>query len=395
MSSRQDTRWVAVFVAVIAGCVGAAQIGKVAAALSVVIADLDLTLVEGGLVVSLFTLTTALSGAVFGIFADRFGHLRLAVLGLLISAAGAFAGAFSSGAPALFATRVIEGVGFTLAVVSLPPLVSAAASVRDRPLAMGLWGAFMPGGIGLMMLVSPPVLFAFGWRGQWTGVGWALVAIALVLWLTCRQDDGPGRRDSRGLKVIGAAVLKPGPLLLFGCFACYSAMYVPLTSFFTTILITQKQVALDVAAWIGAPVVASNIVGNMSAGWLVRRGTAPHRLLAVAFVVMGIAGCMVFLAPTPVWMKAVFGLAFSAFGGLIPGTLFILAPGLAAHPAQIAALSGLLLQGAGVGQTLGPVLVSAGVEAAGSWSVGGLAMLAAAAAGLVLSRRLVPGREAG
>ncbi|MCZ7597666.1 MAG: MFS transporter [Gammaproteobacteria bacterium] len=227
--------------------------------------------------------------------------------------------------PPLFTTRVIEGIGFTLAVVSLPPLVSAAASVRDRPLAMGLWGAFMPGGIGLMMLVSPPVLFAFGWRGQWTGVGWALVAIALVLWLTCRQGDGAGRRDSRDLRAIGAAVLKPGPLLLFGCFACYSAMYVPLTSFFTTILISQKQVALDVAAWIGAPVVASNIVGNMSAGWLVRRGTAPRRLLAVAFVVMGVAGCMVFLAPTPVWMKAAFGLAFSAFGGLIPGTLFILA----------------------------------------------------------------------
>jgi MFS transporter, CP family, cyanate transporter len=383
-----ETRWWPITVAFLAGCFGAAQIGKVAASLSIVIDDLGLSLVEGGLMVSLFTLTTALGGALFGLLGDRYGHLVLAVTGLLISAAGAFAGAEANSVTTLLATRFVEGVGFTLAIVCLPPLISQMSSHHDRPLAMGLWGAFMPGGMALIMLVSPWLISLGGWRGQWSVVGWVLLLWALLLWLTFRRTGVLVSGDARSLLTIGAAMLRPGPLLLFGCFACYSAMYVPLTAFFTTLLVNQSHLSVELAAWIVAPVVAANIIGNLAAGWLVRRGVMPHRLQMLAFIVMGLGACLVFASFTPVIVKVVAGFMFSAFGGLIPGTLFIMAPGFASRPAQIAALSGLLLQGAGIGQTLGPLAVGAAVERLGDWGYASVTMVVASAAGWYLGHVL-------
>ncbi len=396
MTTIATTRWWPVYAAFLAGCFAASQIGKVAGALSVVIADLDLSLVQGGLVVSLFTLTTALTGAAFGMLGDRFGHLPLAVAGLLVSAGGAIAGAFADSLGALLTARILEGMGFTLAVVCLPPLINQAAIERDRPMAMGLWAAFMPGGMALAMLVSPWLIAANGWRGLWLAVGALLAAWSVLLWLTFRRTVAKPDRKVRHPVSQASAMLRREPLMLFGCFCCYSAMYVPLTAFFTTLLVSQKQVPLDVAAWVGAPVVAVNIVGNLAAGWLVRRGVGAHRLQRLAFLVMGVSGCIVFAAATPVALKVCAGLAFSAFGGLIPGTLFILAPRFATHPAQIAALSGLLLQGAGVGQTLGPMLVSASVDRFGGWGYGGATLVLAALLGLWLARGIggpTPGRE--
>lgn len=382
------TRWWLVHAAFVAGCIGAAQIGKVAAALSVLIADLDLALVQAGLVVSLFTVTTALTGMFFGMLGDRFGHLPLALTGMFASAAGAIAGAFAGSVPMLLATRLVEGIGFTLAVVCLPPLISRVSSDRDRPVALGLWAAFMPAGMAMAMLVSPWLLDFGGWRAAWLATGGALVAWAVLLWLAFRGRSLAVPGEVRALRDIAGSMLRPGPMLMFGCFACYSAMYVPLTAFFTTLLVSQKQIALHVAVWMGAAVVATNVVGNLSAGYLVRRGHSPHRLAMLGFVVMGVAGCLVFLAATPVAMKLLAGLAFSAFGGLIPGVLFILSPTLADHPAKIAALSGLLLQGAGLGQTLGPMLVSASVDHLGAWGFAGITLAIASVLGMFLAMRL-------
>jgi cyanate permease len=242
--------------------------------------------------------------------------------------------------------------------------------------------------MAMIMLVSPWLITLGGWRGQWLAVGWVLLVWALLLWFTFRRDVVSKSGDTRSLLAIGAAMLRPGPLLLFGCFACYSAMYVPLTAFFTTLLVGQNQLSVEVAAWIVAPVVAANIIGNLAAGWLVRRGVAPHRLQMLAFVVMGVGACLVFASFTPVIVKAVAGFMFSAFGGLIPGTLFIMAPGFASRPAQIAALSGLLLQGAGIGQTIGPLLVGAAVDHLGDWSYASVTMVVASGVGWYLGRVL-------
>ena len=381
------THWARIWLAFLAGCIAAFQIGKTAASLALIIDELGLSLFEAGLIVSLFTLVGALLGAGFGLVSDRLGHLRTACAGLAISAAGSLLGAQSEGFGLLLATRLLEGFGFILAIVALPSLISRSAAPPDRPLAMGLWGAFMPAGIGASMLVTPLLVDWHGWRGLWNDVAIVMLSWCVLLALGFRGDRGAGGATPTVRDIVGNA-LRAGPLLLVGGFVCYSALYQPVTAFFPTLLITDRGLALGSAAYLGALVAMANVLGNVGAGWLIGRGVAPTRLLLFAFVAMGVFGALVFAPFTSPAIKTLCGIAFSISGGLYPGTAFALAPRFAAQPSHIALMSGLLLQGAGIGQTLGPLLVGSLVEQGGSWSWAGLEVGLMALIGLACAAML-------
>ena len=387
-----QSNWLKIWIAFLAGCIAAFQIGKTAASLAMIIDELGLSLFQAGLIVSLFTLVGALCGAGFGFVADRFGHLRTALAGLIISASGSLMGALTPDFSWLLATRLLEGFGFILCIVALPSLISRSATNEDRPLAMGLWGAFMPAGIAASMLITPELVDWHGWRGLWSDIGIVMLLWCALLYLGFRNDR-PGRSESAQAADIIANAFRPGPLLLVTGFACYSALYQPVTAFFPTLLITDQGLALGSAAYLGAMVAMANVVGNIAAGWLIGRGVAPARLLMTSFVVMGICAALVFAPFTEPLAKTLYGILFSAFGGLFPGTAFALAPRLAARPSHIALMSGLLLQGAGIGQTLGPLMVGALVERGGSWAYASIEVLVMASLGCVcawlLGRRVL------
>ncbi len=381
------SNWLRIWLAFLAGCIAAFQIGKTAASLALIIDQLALSLLQAGLIVSLFTLVGALLGAGFGLVSDRLGHLRTACAGLAISAAGSLLGAQSADFGLLLATRLLEGFGFILAIVALPSLISRSAATADRPLAMGLWGAFMPAGIGASMLITPLLVDWHGWRGLWTDVGIVMLLWCVLLAFGFRGDRAAGSATPAVRDIVGNA-LRGGPLLLVGGFVCYSALYQPVTAFFPTLLITDRGLALGSAAYLGALVAMANVIGNVGAGWLIGRGIAPTRLLLLAFVAMGVFGCLVFAPFTSPAIKTLCGIAFSTCGGLYPGTAFALAPRFAAQPSHIALMSGLLLQGAGIGQTIGPLIVGSLVEHGGSWTWGAAEVALMAGLGLLCATLL-------
>ena len=90
-----QSSWPRIWVAFVAGCVAAFQIGKTFASLTLIIDELGLSLVQAGLILSLFSLIAAVAGAGFGLLSDRVGHLRMALTGLLLSAVGSFLGALA------------------------------------------------------------------------------------------------------------------------------------------------------------------------------------------------------------------------------------------------------------------------------------------------------------
>ena len=107
------------------------------------------------------------------------------------------------------------------------------------------------------------------------------------------------------------------------------------------------------------------------------------RLLIAAFLAMGVFGALVFAPFTSPAVKTLCGIAFSACGGMYPGTAFALAPRFAARPSHIALMSGLLLQGAGIGQTVGPLLASGLVERGGAWEYATIEVALFAGVGLL------------
>lgn len=380
-AATQQTAWRNIWIAFLAGCIAAFQIGKTFASLSLIIDELSLNLVQAGLILSLFSLIAAIAGAGFGLLSDRIGHLRMALTGLAISASGSFCGALVSTIELLLLTRLLEGFGFILTIVALPSLIGRSASDRDRPLAMGLWGAFMPAGIGLSMMITPPLVEWHGWRGLWNDVGILMLIWAAVLYLCFRHASTPPGLQQR-VRDIVASVLRVAPMLVVAGFVCYSSLYQSLTAFLPTMLVTGYDVPLAHAARFGALVVVGNIIGNVGAGWLIGRGFLPWKLLTTSFVAMGLCAVLVFASFTEPLLKVIAGFLFSAFGGMFPGTAFVLAARYSPSPSQMALMAGFMLQGAGLGQTLGPLMVSSAVEIANDWNYANLVVIAVASIGL-------------
>ena len=376
-----ETHWPRVWVAFLAGCVAAFQLGKTFASLTLIIDELSLNLVQAGLILSLFSLIAAFAGAGFGLLSDRIGHVRMALSGLAVSAGGAFLGAMAPDIQVLLLSRLIEGLGFILAIVALPSLISRSASDRDRPLAMGLWGAFMPAGIGLSMIVTPVLIDWHGWRGLWNDIGFIILAWGAILALTFR-----GAPTRAGIQLSTADfvsnIMRIGPLLVVTGFVCYSSLYQSLTAFLPTILVTDYSVPFAQAARFGAIVVVGNIIGNVSAGWLIGRGFVPWKLLTVSFIAMGLCAMLVFATFSEPAIKIVAGFLFSAFGGMFPGTAFVLAARYSPSPSHMALMAGFMLQGAGIGQTIGPMMVSSAVEFSADWNSANLVVVAMSGIGL-------------
>ena len=85
------TPWGRVFLLFMAGVVAAFLIGKAPVALPLLRADLGLSVFQAGLVISLFSIVAACGAAMFGAFSDRFGHRKIAILGLLLAASSSVA----------------------------------------------------------------------------------------------------------------------------------------------------------------------------------------------------------------------------------------------------------------------------------------------------------------
>jgi cyanate permease len=81
-------------------------------------------------------------------------------------------------------------------------------------------------------------------------------------------------------------------------------------------------------------------------------------------------------------LKVIAGFLFSAFGGIFPGTAFVLAARYSPSPSQMALMAGFMLQGAGIGQTIGPLMVGSVVEFAHDWDYANLVVMAMAGIGL-------------
>jgi CP family cyanate transporter-like MFS transporter len=239
----------------------------------------------------------------------------------------------------------------------------------------------MPAGIGMSMLITPVLLEWHGWRGLWNDIGIIILAWGAVLYIAFRGSTGKAGIRLSSTDFI-ASILRIGPLLVVAGFVCFSSLYQSLTAFLPTILVTDYQVPLAQAAGFGALVVVGNIIGNVSAGWLIGRGFVPWKLLTISFIAMGLCATVVFASFSDPTVKTISGFLFSAFGGLFPGTAFVLAARFSPSPSHMALMAGFMLQGAGLGQTIGPMMVSSIVEFSGSWNSANLVVISMAVIGL-------------
>lgn len=354
---------------VLVGVSCALHVGKLPVAIPVLRDALGMSLVQAGFLLSLVQLAGMTLGLMVGVMADRLGPRRIMLWGLALLALGSALGALSFNVETLLATRVLEGMGFLLAVLPAPGLLRQR--VHHGPTlsrSLGWWGAYMPLGTALALLLGVPLLGAVGWRGAWCFLALLSVAAALALARWVPNDPAPaqppggpawGPRLARTLR-------SPGPWLVAVAFFLYSGQWLAVIGFLPTIY-HQAGYTGAAVGWLTALAAGINMAGNIGAGWWLARGARPGTVLMLAYLAMGLGAVVAFGAQGhPVW-QYVAVLVFSGVGGLIPGTLFGLSVSLAPDRDTVSTTVGWMQQFSALGQFLGPPLVAWVATQVGGW----------------------------
>jgi CP family cyanate transporter-like MFS transporter len=376
--------WPAVLV-VLAGIVAAMHVGKVAPAIPILRAQLDVSLVQAGWLLSLSQMAGMLTAVFVGMFADGFGLRRsvlwgLVLLGLLSGLAG-----LTTSAPQLLLMRAIEGAAILMIIVPAPALLRSLVAPDRLSTAMGFWGTFMPTGTATAMLLGPSLMADFGWATWWETLGAIALLMALLFNMGVPRVVGV-RASAANLQRLRLVWRTPQVWRVALAFACYSGQWLVIIGFLPTLLQTGGMSA-GLAGTIAAIASAVNIVGNIAGGRLLQKGVPSQRVLGIAFATMAAGAFVVFGTPsdTPLIVKLVAVLMFSGFGGMIPGSLFSLAVRAAPTEDTASTALGWTTQMSMLGQFSMPPVAAALASGYGNWSLTWIATGALSLMGIYLT----------
>jgi CP family cyanate transporter-like MFS transporter len=380
-------------VVILAGVAAALHVGKLPPAIPALQQALGLSLLQAAFLLSMVQGAGMCAGVAFGALADALGLKRSMLLGLVVLAAASTLGGTSEHVALLLALRAAEGFGFLLVVLPAPGLVRQLVAPGRVSLMLGAWGAYMPLATACALLIGPLWIGALGWRSWW----WLLAAVTALaaLWLAravpqlqATAPPSAQREQPHWASRLHQTLSSRGPWLTATSFAVYSGQWLAVIGFLPSIY-TEAGVSGAATGVLTALAAAVNMIGNIGSGRLLHRGAKPTTLLVSGFIAMALATALAFAGAhgegVHPALRYVAVLAFSAIGGVIPGTLFALAVRVAPSEHTLSTTVGWMQQWSAFGQFVGPPLVAWVAGAAGGWHYTWLVTGACSLIGLMLA----------
>lgn len=355
-----------------AGVSASLHIGKLPPAVPALQEALGVTLVQAGFLLSLVQTGGMLLGLVAGLTAERLGLRRCVLAGLSLLSLASLAGGWAQDAGMLLALRAVEGMGVLMTTIPAPALLRRVVPPAQVTRMLAVWGAYMPLGAALALVLGPFVIGALGWSAWWWLTAAASAGMAGMLWWRVPPDAARADAGAAGgpgwVELATRTLRASGPWLAALTFVVYSGSWLAVVGFLPT-LYAQAGWAGSLVAVLTASVAAANMVGNICAGRLLHRGARPQVLMWTGFATMATGAWLAFSPWTAAmpWLGYLGALMFSMVGGLVPGTLFALAPSLAPDDRTISTTVGWMLQGAALGQVCGPPAVAWLAASVGGW----------------------------
>lgn len=364
---------IAFIVALLAGMVIAAQIGKMPSALPVLRDSFDLTLVQAGWLSASINGAAAVLGLVSGLLAAKTGAGNTLLLGLLTAVVGTLLGALSPTVEMLLGTRLLEGVGFVLIAVSAPSIIAASSTPEWRGRALAVWGCYMPIGVAGMIVLTPLLIVKGGWQTVWWVNGGLLFAVLVIAWrvrgaFPKKQPSSAGQQTL--LNQLRQSTRLTGHWVMGGAFAIYSSQWFMIGTWMPSFAVTYMELSLGQAALLTGLVVLANALGNLAAPYLATAGFSRWQVIAVAQVLISVFGFVVFSSDIPPEIRIFAAIAASIAGGAIPGTVMAGIPVHARNASEVALGNGIVVQCINVGILLGPPLIAGVVAGFGGWDAG-------------------------
>jgi len=406
------------WVIVLTGMCAALHVAKIPPALPVLQAELGLTLLQAGFLLSAVQVASMTLGLLVGLSVDGLGLKRSMLFGLGLLFAASALGGFAHHAVVLMLLRALEGLGFLCVVMPAPSLIRRTVLPEQLNGRMGWWGTYMPTGNALALLVGPLFVVSLGWHVWW----WLLSGVTLItfFWVRAAVPDvqvvsAPSANTkldtSDGDKSVSSAnssantngnnsawrerlkstVTNKGPWLVSLSFAVYASQWMAVVGFLPTVY-AQMGLSAGLTGVLTACVALVNVSGNIMSGRLLQRGWPARRLLQIGFACMALGAIGAFaqwqMQSLPTVAKFLCVVMFSAVGGLIPGTLFSTAVRLAPSENTVSTTVGFMQQLSAAGQFLGPPLVAWVAVLVGGWQWTWVVTVSLSVIGLWLAQRI-------
>lgn len=365
----------------------------------------QIDLLQAGFLLSMVQLAGMSLGLLIGLSVDGLGLRRSMLAGLLLQMGASTLGVFAQSAVSLLVLRALEGLGFLWVVMPAPGIIRQMVSPMHLSRMLGIWGAYMPAGTAIALLIGPLWITLPGPLGGWSGWWLLLSTLSLVaagfVWRGIPSD---GIRASRHAVVLPHDVVQPeratwqsrlrltlgsrGPWLVALCFAMYARSVAGCSGLFAQHLRPVRRgcglgwrdvggrcrgqcawqccIRSTFAAWLAACPTAAN--------WLYRDGPGCHPLLCRNWRWRATSCCAALWGCTRFFSR---GWADSRYP-------FHASVRLAPSDATVSTTVGFMQQLSAMGQFAGPPMVAMVAQMTGGWGWTWLVTCASSIGGLVL-----------
>ena len=265
-----------------------------------------------------YSLAQALQNLMWGAFgpfagmaADRFGTMRVVLVGALSYAAGLVWMAVVTD-PTMFVigTGVLIGLGLSCtAFGAVSGIIGRVAPAEKRSWAFGISGAASSFGQFLMMPVEQQLISAIGWQNAF----YVLAALVLLLMIPMTfylrepaADHGDGPQQSIREAMSEAVRNRSFLFLVAGYFVC--GFQVVFIGVHLPAYLVDQHLPATVGTTVLALIGLFNIFGTYTAGWLGGRMSKP-RLLTGLYLLRAVVITLFLWAPVSTTTAYLFGMA--------------------------------------------------------------------------------------
>lgn len=376
-------RWWIVFGSVLGLIVGNVTILQLSASVLMkpIMAELGWNRSMVSAAVMLGSIFAAVATPVAGKLMDRHGIKRITLVAITLFALAIASMSLAPAIPAAF-LAMFSLVGlFSAGQAPLPYAKAIAAAFdRRRGLAMGIAMTGVGLGAALVPRLTQFYLDRLGWRGAYVAVGMTVFAIAfLAVGLFIRDSGGASRTAAAEAQVrvlpgldARAALRSPNFWMLAAVFFCIPIV-VNGTIVHLVPLLTDRGIPAGRAVALFSGVGASLIAGRLLCGFLLDHFFGPH--VALAFVMLPAVGVLTLLLSSDPTLAAL-GVVLVGLGMGAEVDLIAYLQSRYFGLRAFGQIYGYLFAVFTVGSGLGPFMMGAAFDAAGSYRPALLAFVA-------------------
>src|SRR5437867_247587 len=339
-TSYNTPRWGIIVLLLLSVCINYVDRGSLSVAAPILSEEFSLSPRRLGYLLSAFFWSYTVLQLVVGWLVDRCDVKWVYAVGFLVWSAAMAATGLANSFAALFAARLVLGVGESVFLPSVSRIVVRLFPPERRGLPNALVDVGTKVGPALSIYVGGMLLRDYGWRALFMGIGLASL-LWLLPWLYWMPSDPPQPAEQRA----------PGPDMMeilarretwgtsLGMFAL-GYVWIFLLTWLPSYLVKERNYSLDQMAIYGSLPFWGMAAASLTGGWAsdrwISRGASPTRVRK-SFAVTGLVACALLMLPAALspdpWLSLGFLIASCVSLGIYTSNVWAITQTLAGEEA--------------------------------------------------------------